>query len=91
MPNFGVPHRETSKEDRERLSLNWRRGLFRVWLLLSAGWILGWVIYFAIEGMQGGLNSSGEWISVPIVLFAPPIALAIFGAAMIWALRGFVE
>jgi hypothetical protein len=52
---------------------------------------LGWAIYFAIEGTQGALSSSGEWISVPIILLAPRIALAIFGAAMIWALRGFVN
>jgi hypothetical protein len=88
MPNFGIPNRGTSQE---RHALNWRRGLFRVWLLMSGGWILGWAIYFAIEGTQGALSSSGEWISVPIILLAPPIALAIFGAAMIWALRGFVN
>jgi hypothetical protein len=91
MPNFGVPHREASREQDQRSPLNWRRGLFRIWLLLSAGWILGWVIYFAIQGMQEGLSTSGEWISVLITLLAPPIAMAIFGAAMIWALRGFVE
>jgi hypothetical protein len=90
MPNFGVPNRkEVSKG--QRVAFNWKRGLFRVWLLLSVGWILGWAIYFSLEGLQGGLSTSSEGISMLVVLIAPPIALAIFGAAMIWALRGFVE
>jgi|SRR5580700_60949 hypothetical protein len=25
--------------------INWRRGLFRIWLLASAGWVMGWTIY----------------------------------------------
>jgi hypothetical protein len=91
MPNFGIPRRANDNEKRERAALNWRRGLFRLWLLLSAGWIMGWAIYLVMEGMQGGLSTTGDWITVPIVLFAPPIALGIFGAAMIWALRGFLE
>ena len=91
MPNFGIPRRANDNEKRERAALNWRRGLFRLWLLLSAGWIMGWAIYLVMEGMQGGLSTTGDWTTVPIVLFAPPIALGIFGAAMIWALRGFLE
>ncbi len=91
MPNFGIPRRANDNEKRERAALNWRRGLFRVWLLLSAGWVMGWAIYLVMEGMQGGLSTRGDWITVPIVLFAPPIALGIFGAAMIWALRGFLD
>jgi len=91
LPNFGIPRRANDNEKRERAALNWRRGLFRLWLLLSAGWIMGWAIYLVMEGMQGGLSTTGDWITVPIVLFAPPIALGIFGAAMIWALRGFLE
>jgi hypothetical protein len=91
MPNFGIPRRANDNEKQERAALNWRRGLFRVWLLLSAGWIMGWAIYLLLEGMQGGLSTAADWINVPILLIAPPIALGIFGAAMIWALRGFLE
>jgi hypothetical protein len=91
MPNFGIPHRASGNEGRERGALNWRRGLFRVWLLLSAGWIMGWTIYLVMDGIQGGLSTPGDWTTVPIVLFAPPVALGIFGAATIWALRGFTE
>jgi hypothetical protein len=52
---------------------------------------MGWTIYLVMDGMQGGLSTRGDWIAVPIVLFAPPVALGIFGGAMIWALRGFLE
>ena len=44
MPNFGIPHRASGNEQPVRAALNWRRGHFRVWLLLSAGWIMGWTI-----------------------------------------------
>ena len=89
MPNFGIPHRASANDRREPPALNWRRGLFRVWLLLSVGWIMGWTIYLMMDGIQGGFNTRGDWISVPIVLFAPPVALWIFGSAAAWALRGF--
>ena len=91
MRNFGVPHQASADEQREPVTLHQRRGLFRVWLLLSIGWILGWAIYLVMDGMQGGFTTRGEWAAIPITLFAPPLALWIFGAAAIWALRGFVE
>ena len=62
-----------------------------MWLLLSAGWIMGWTIYSIMDGMQGGLATRGDWIAVLVVLFAPPVALGVFGAATVWALRGFTE
>jgi hypothetical protein len=91
MPNFGIPRRTNDNEKQDRATLNWRRGLLRVWLLLSGGWIMGWAIYLVLEGTQGRLSTPGDWINVPILLIAPPIALGVFGAAMIWALRGFLE
>jgi hypothetical protein len=90
MPNFGIRSR-TAGPEREGPVLNWRRGMFRVWLVMSAGWIMGWSIYLLMEGMGGGISTREEWMIVPVVLFAPPIALGLFGTATIWALRGFVE
>ncbi len=91
MPNFGLRSRTAGNEEREGPVLNWRRGLFRVWLVMSAGWIMGWTIYLLMDGMGGGLSTRQDWLIVPVVLFAPPIALGLFGSASIWALRGFVE
>jgi hypothetical protein len=52
---------------------------------------MGWTIYSIMDGMQGGLTTPGDWIAVPVVLFAPPVALGMFGAATVWALRGLTE
>ena len=89
MPNFGIPRRANDNEKQDRATLNWRRGLLRVWLLLSAGWIMGWAIYLVLEGTQGRLSTPSDWINVPILLFAAPVALWIFGSIAIWALHGF--
>ena len=88
MPNFGLSRRD-SVDLSDTRSVNWKRGLFRVWMLLSAGWIMGWTIYLMLEGAHGSLNSRGDLIEVPILLFAPPIALWLFGLAAAWAIRGF--
>lgn len=90
MPNFGVPRSKTGANFKaEPGAVNWKRGLFRVWLLISAGWIMGWTIYLMLQGVQGSLSTRGDFIEVPILLFAPPIALWLFGLAAAWALRGF--
>ena len=90
MPNFGFPRRPPREGLNGGLNpLNWRRGLFRSWVLVSAGWIMSWVIYFVMDGFQGGLSSRGDMAAIPIVLFAPPIALWLFGMAAAWAVRGF--
>lgn len=88
MPNFGLSRRD-SVDLSDARAVNWKRGLFRVWMLLSAGWIMGWTIYLMLEGAHGSLNSRGDLIEVPILLFAPPIALWLFGLAAAWAIRGF--
>lgn len=91
MPNFGIPRRAANDVRTESANspLNWRRGLFRIWILLSAGWIMGWTIYLLLEGVQGSLNTRGDFVEVPILLFAPPIALWLFGLAAAWAIKGF--
>jgi hypothetical protein len=88
MPNFGLSRRDSVDLSDSR-SVNWKRGLFRIWILMSAGWIMGWTIYLMLEGAHGSLNSRGDLIEVPILLFAPPIALWLFGLAAAWAIRGF--
>lgn len=88
MPNFGLSRRDSVNMSDAR-TLNWKRGLFRVWMLLSAGWIMGWTIYLMLERAHGSLNTSGDLIEIPILLFAPPIALWLFGLAAAWAIRGF--
>jgi hypothetical protein len=50
---------------------------------------MGWTIYLMLEGAHGSFTTSGDFIEVPILLFAPPIALWLFGFAAAWAIRGF--
>ena len=91
MPNFGIPRRASDIKRRELTALSMRRGRFRVWLVLSVGWIMGWAIYLVLDGTRGTLSTPGDWINVPILLFAAPVALWIFGSIAIWALHGFNE
>ena len=69
--------------------VNWRRGLFRVWLLFSAAWLMGWIIYLIMYGLRGGFRTTGDFLEIPVLLFGPPIALLLFGVATGWAFRGF--
>src|ERR687887_1327336 len=69
--------------------LNWRRGLFRLWLLVSAAWLMSWTIYFILSAMAHALNTVGDFLAIPVVFFGPPIALLLCGIATGWAIRGF--
>jgi hypothetical protein len=89
MANFGIPRRSLSATESEPLLLNWRRGLFRVWLLLSAAWLMGWIIYLIMYGLHGGFKTEGDFLEIPVLLIGPPIALLLFGVAAGWAFRGF--
>jgi hypothetical protein len=70
------------------MDIGLRRGLFRIWLLLSAGWIMGWVIDLLLGVLRDGFKAS-DLLEMPVRLFAPPIALLIFAAVAVWAVRGF--
>ena len=88
MGRFGIPQTSTSRGDAP-VPINWRRGLLRVWMVLSAGWVMGWAIYLIIDGLQGGLPTNHHLAVIPVVLLGPPIALLLFGLATGWAFRGF--
>ncbi len=69
--------------------LNWRRGLFRLWLLVSAAWLMSWTIYFILSAMAQALKTVGDFLAIPVVFFGPPIALLLCAMAAGWAIRGF--
>jgi hypothetical protein len=89
MPRFGIPRREFDGQIKEATPINWRRGFMRIWLLLSAAWIMGWIVYLILYGIQGGFRSSGDFLAIPVLLIGPPIALLLFGLVAGWAFRGF--
>jgi hypothetical protein len=68
--------------------LNWRRGIFRLWVLISTAWILGWMINFAIEFLNGEATER-NLLALVIILFGPPLALLLLGGATRWAFLGF--
>jgi hypothetical protein len=73
----------------ESAPLNWRRGLFRFWLLVSAAWIMGWAIYLILSAMAQALTKPEDLLAIPVVFFGPPIALLLCGLAARWAIQGF--
>ena len=89
MAHYGIPRRSLGGQEGKPVQLNWRRGLFRVWLLLCAAWLMGWIIYLAMVGLHGDFKTAADLIVIPVLLFGPPIALFLFGLAAGWAFRGF--
>lgn len=90
MPRFGIPRREfDEKGTKDAPPVNWRRGLLRVWLLVSAAWVMGWLVYLILYGIQGGFQSSADLLALPVLLLGPPVALLLFGLLAGWAFRGF--
>jgi len=89
MPPYSIPRRFAAKNE-DTVPLNWRRGMFRLWLVLSAAWIMAWIIEFLVYGIQGGFGTWRAFLVIPILLFGPPVAALIFGFAVGWAFRGFV-
>ncbi len=63
--------------------------IFRLWVLWSAVWLMGWTIYLTLYGLQDGFRGTGDLIATVIVMFCPPIALLLIGKMARWALRGF--
>jgi hypothetical protein len=89
MHRFGIPRRELDEQAKEIAQINWRRGLLRIWMLLSAAWIMGWIVYLILYGIQGGFHSATDLFPIPVLLLGPPIALLLFGLVAGWAFRGF--
>jgi hypothetical protein len=88
MPIYGIPRRSFTPQVKELAPLNWRRGLFRSWLLISGGWVMSWVIYLIMYVLRGRYTLT-DFLVLPILLFGPPVALLIFGVVTGWAFRGF--
>ena len=88
MPPYSIPRRLSTRGE-EPIPVNWRRGMFRIWILASVAWIMGWVIHLTIRGLQGGFKATGDILVIPVLLIGPPIALLLFGFATAWAFRGF--
>ena len=56
MQDLGVPGDPIDARENEKPPINWHRGLYRIWLLVSTTWILAWTIDFVLSGIEGKLN-----------------------------------
>jgi hypothetical protein len=83
-----MQYRRLNLEKEKQVPLNWRRGMFRLWILASAAWVMGWSIFFIVEYL-GRQLSGPQLIAAPVILFGPPVALLLFGVAARWAFQGF--
>ena len=89
MPHFGMPRRNIDGVSNSRTQVNWRRGFFRIWLLLSAAWIMSWIVSLMLYGIRAGFRDMHELLAIPVLLIGPPVALLVFGLVAGWAFRGF--
>ena len=61
-----------------------KKGLFRLWIVVSVCWIVAWTI---------GLNSFNAFehdlIEALSYLLLPPVLLPIFSKSIFWVVKGF--
>jgi hypothetical protein len=77
--------------------MNWRRGLFRLWLFAMPFWFVGWVYLSDLLCLQGFANhcrdnrdlSVGDWIVFASVLVAIPVIALGLGNGLFWMVEGF--
>lgn len=68
--------------------MNWRRGFFRLWLVLSALWVVPVGLFIA--GTYKPMQLLAEPLAWWLMLGPPAVALVLLTAAG-WALKGFRE
>jgi len=66
----------------------WRRGFFRLWLVLSVPWIVGSVIVAFYE-MWAGNWSFSEMLFVLAFDLALPVTVYVLGLIVAWVTKGF--
>jgi hypothetical protein len=81
--------------------MNWRRGLFRLWLVASAVWIartFWWREACLIPSWLGGggwwcndavVDPIGENLKSVALILGPPAAAFLAGLVSVWVLNGF--
>ena len=62
--------------------MNLRRGIFRIWVIISCGWV---VLVLSLTWSLGTLTS---WLAT-VYAFIPPIVLGILIFLMFWVIEGF--
>jgi len=71
--------------------MNWRRGLFRIWLVVSASWIAG-IGLVAYRDWPQPTQGAADYSEVEIyaaVALGVPLFFFLVGLSTIWAVLGF--
>lgn len=75
--------------------MNWQRGLFRFWLIVSIVWgiAIGWWAYVSFQAVVGMARQFGitgsDWMVVLLALLLPIGAFLLMCVIAVWILRGF--
>jgi len=69
--------------------MNWRRGLFRAWLVLSLAWIAAVLVFARFEQTTYGESVFGDPVFWLVFVFGPSLLLAVVMAAVRWVALGF--
>lgn len=79
-------------------SRGWERGLFRIWVILSALWLLTfpaigiWVYQLrGIDGVWHWLSVETDWFKASLWVLLPPIGGLLVFEAVAWVARGFYK
>jgi uncharacterized membrane protein (DUF485 family) len=69
--------------------MNWRRGLFRLWLVLSLAWVVFVLVFARYEQTTYGAEIFGEPVFWAVFVAGPSLGLAFVLAAIRWVVAGF--
>jgi hypothetical protein len=74
--------------------MNWRRGLFRVWLVGSLCWVGYWVwlaLWLAYLAPPNNIEElNWDFIGmIAAVVATPPVVTLIVGMVIVWMISGF--
>jgi hypothetical protein len=66
--------------------MNWRRGLFRLWIVGTVLFVLAIAFVSHNEVKMQFVDILGWWVTIA---FGIPLAVLVLGASLVWAFSGF--
>jgi hypothetical protein len=66
--------------------MDWRRGLFRLWVMASVIWVVAVIALFLPAALGEDLHG---WFGLAAFVVLPPVLLLMLGRTLGWVLSGF--
>ena len=66
--------------------MDWRRGLFRLWVAASVIWVVA-VVTLSLPATLG--EDLHDWFGLGAFVVLPPVLLLMLGRTLSWVLSGF--